>query len=779
MRSRIGRAALSLLGALLAFKSVRRPSPECSDGPRDFDDAAFPPAMRHLERRLLDRSRDARFSGCADDRLRPEVGVAVSGGGIRSATFALGFFEAFAKHRLLRRIDYLSTVSGGGYLGAFIGRFFCRDYIRGVRDVEWVLGGPEQESHPAADPELADARNSAVAWLRENGKYLAPQGSADLLLALSAMLRNWVAVQGIIGTALLSLFLALRIPEVFVYWSLQAPPSHRLIVEAQRWVAALKVQLPFQSVLWWSWCVLLPIAAAIGAFAVGWAYWLVIDNPRRSHPRAIAGGLLWAATIAFAASHGPHDVWQTAPIAVLIVLAAGAVTSTLAAPLDGVPLAILTGIVAARSDVGPVAQNIAILLTVTGSLALVFVAFAKWWPAQSGAATTSDEAALLAGQLARNRLTVMLRSWVAVTAVVLLIAIVDAAGRHAYAMSAEGHLKAWMSGLVAFGTLFASYARKLFSLAAPNTGGKRPGMPVSVLATGAAVIIVLGLLLGYDIAANAVTWNFGCAAEPAQASPKTKLTVNAALTRGASTVVLTTVVSEPTCGDASSCAPIERTPFALWLIGSILLTFAFGRAYGFLNFSSHQVMYSARLTRSYLGASNPARWTQSAPPVTDTVAEDDIEVHKYWPVPPAHAPVPSTERTPYDRGAPLHIVNVTVNETFGGRSQIQQRDRKGIGMALGPGGMSVGVRQHVVYAEDAARASGGGHIRRISEVFPQGGTDFKVFDFDPPRPREFPVEPLSLGRWIGISGAAVSTGVGYRTSPGLSLLAGLANVRLG
>ncbi len=46
------------------------------------------------------------------------TGIALSGGGIRSATFGLGVLQALARHDLLRRFDYLSTVSGGGYLGS-------------------------------------------------------------------------------------------------------------------------------------------------------------------------------------------------------------------------------------------------------------------------------------------------------------------------------------------------------------------------------------------------------------------------------------------------------------------------------------------------------------------------------------------------------------------------------------------------------------------------------------------------------------------------------------
>jgi predicted acylesterase/phospholipase RssA len=42
------------------------------------------------------------------------VGLALSGGGIRSATFSLGVLIALAKRNILPQVDYLSTVSGGG-----------------------------------------------------------------------------------------------------------------------------------------------------------------------------------------------------------------------------------------------------------------------------------------------------------------------------------------------------------------------------------------------------------------------------------------------------------------------------------------------------------------------------------------------------------------------------------------------------------------------------------------------------------------------------------------
>lgn len=48
----------------------------------------------------------------------PELkALAVSGGGIRSASFGLGIMQALVAGDRLKDFHYLSTVSGGGYLG--------------------------------------------------------------------------------------------------------------------------------------------------------------------------------------------------------------------------------------------------------------------------------------------------------------------------------------------------------------------------------------------------------------------------------------------------------------------------------------------------------------------------------------------------------------------------------------------------------------------------------------------------------------------------------------
>jgi hypothetical protein len=54
----------------------------------------------------------------ASHKVVDAVGLALSGGGIRSAAVSLGVLQALNHYNVLRNVDYLSTVSGGGYIGA-------------------------------------------------------------------------------------------------------------------------------------------------------------------------------------------------------------------------------------------------------------------------------------------------------------------------------------------------------------------------------------------------------------------------------------------------------------------------------------------------------------------------------------------------------------------------------------------------------------------------------------------------------------------------------------
>ncbi|MDX9663656.1 patatin-like phospholipase family protein [Pseudomonas sp. P5_152] len=121
-------------------------------------------------------------------------GLALSGGGIRSATFCFGLIKALAEKKLLHRFDLMSTVSGGGYIGATIGKLFHNEGQSGApqpMDLEKHLGE-------------AQSRWFAV-WLRANGRYLIPRGLKDILFAAANFGRNLLGVH--VELAFLSLIL--------------------------------------------------------------------------------------------------------------------------------------------------------------------------------------------------------------------------------------------------------------------------------------------------------------------------------------------------------------------------------------------------------------------------------------------------------------------------------------------------------------------------------------------------------------------------------------------
>ncbi|WP_449433779.1 hypothetical protein [Pseudomonas putida] len=131
-------------------------------------------------------------------------GLALSGGGIRSATFCFGLIKALAAKELLHRFDLLSTVSGGGYIGSTIGKLFHNEGQSGTPDPLRL------------ERDLAQAQTRWFAvWLRANGRYLIPRGLKDILFAAANFGRNLLGVHielaflaFILGGLLVSLDLA-------------------------------------------------------------------------------------------------------------------------------------------------------------------------------------------------------------------------------------------------------------------------------------------------------------------------------------------------------------------------------------------------------------------------------------------------------------------------------------------------------------------------------------------------------------------------------------------
>jgi Patatin-like phospholipase len=116
-------------------------------------------------------------------------GLALSGGGIRSATFSLGVVQALAQRGLLRRIDYLSTVSGGGYIGSWLSACIYHARINGKND---PLAAIEKSISPKSI-RTDDVEPTEVRFLRAYSSYLTPRLgplSGDTLALLAGLLRN-------------------------------------------------------------------------------------------------------------------------------------------------------------------------------------------------------------------------------------------------------------------------------------------------------------------------------------------------------------------------------------------------------------------------------------------------------------------------------------------------------------------------------------------------------------------------------------------------------------
>ncbi|MET0981640.1 MAG: patatin-like phospholipase family protein, partial [Telluria sp.] len=113
------------------------------------------------------------------------AGLALSGGGVRSATFNLGALQALAEQRLLRDFDYLSTVSGGGFIGGWLSK--CIRERRGdVRAVEALLT-------PGVAGQAVSAEPVEIQFLRQYSNYLSPKSgtfSADTWTLIGTYVRN-------------------------------------------------------------------------------------------------------------------------------------------------------------------------------------------------------------------------------------------------------------------------------------------------------------------------------------------------------------------------------------------------------------------------------------------------------------------------------------------------------------------------------------------------------------------------------------------------------------
>lgn len=828
------------------------------------------------------------------------VGVALSGGGIRSATFCLGIFQGLAQRGLLPRIDYLSTVSGGGYFGGFYGRMFTRDWAEVGRTepnnaatselgdrLQNTLEFCRQVNHlprlQRVERALEDHDSPPIRWLRQSGNYMSPKGTGGAALAAAVFTRNWLSVLLVLLVSVLTLLLAGNlvrgladswsffhdqevvlasfagahwwwspwvvvpglvlvfavIPLFVAYWLSQAGDRQQFFLVASAnlftvgfgagvfraypstTIALVSAGAGVISVLglgWlmglvWSRClqpqhrellprrpmvlsILMMMACSLGWFlclqrkaitglsvfaallAIGTLWNLSLRAWRKANPdvpRGSGGAGRWCGSwgIGRWAAVGGWDMGFALGVSIVAI---------------GYALCLGFGVgEEILESLYPVWVGGIIIVVLAGVYRLGFQVLEhdlEILKDQHNPQRRQDYVGIV--PWLRNMSSRWLSRSLICFGVALGIAVIDSLGQSLYALVAyEGggtHLVSalvGMLGVAGLGAFGRSFALLL---------GKKDSswtLPIQVIALVVGGLLALAMLLGVDMVAHGIAWRWR---SPQPSAPgvtvgtyrelgtlwNRRLQDDRALDPVPSGLsedppvspgpkLYQTLFLEPQVflsdekligiRPPSAIAEVKggRSQMALLdlILGCFLaglLTVLFGKTTSFLNLSSFHSFYSARLIRAYQGASNLHRRTGDSGGVNDVHPRDDI---------------PWADYQPYRHGGPLHLVNVALNCTTRLETGMQSDSAKGLNLCCGPSGLSFGSQNF---------------------LFPPGSSN-KV-KRAPNAPESIPVESLSLGGWVGVSGAAFTTGMGNvgggsGTGFGTSLVCGLFNIRLG
>lgn len=136
------------------------------------------------------------------DTSTQSVGLAISGGGIRSASFGMGVLQALNKNGLLKCLDYLSTVSGGGYIGSSLTWF---NHHQAGLTWKFPFGTRGTGSRSGLDSDV-------LSFIRQHGNYLTPGNNLSTMSFFATILRNML-MSGAVYFALLVVILFFLIPN--------------------------------------------------------------------------------------------------------------------------------------------------------------------------------------------------------------------------------------------------------------------------------------------------------------------------------------------------------------------------------------------------------------------------------------------------------------------------------------------------------------------------------------------------------------------------------------
>jgi hypothetical protein len=673
--------------------------------------------------------------------------LCLSGGGIRSAAFALGVIEALAAHprdskgnpvdapakSLLRRFHYLSTVSGGGYIGSWLSAWVKRDGFPLV----WQ-NLVDMRTRPEREP-------VQIGWLRAYSNYLTPRlgiFSADTWAAVALTVRNLLLNWLIIVPALCVVLLGIKWLAFGAFVSSTAAMPLRLLLglatvlsvgglafatfsRPSRWktkderegsgardalprddenkraapgagqplflllglgpsllsAALLTLCLMSNSV-----SIMLPRATLLGAgvlagaliyalsWLLGWIAAEVIPLLRQKFKRE-SGAFSFRDFIAW--------------------LVAGAIYGALIA--FGIDLLVRYTSLFTSSDAARVLVLIVcgIPWIVTSQLTaeMIFVGLTSWQP-------KSDEDREWFGR-STGWFAVVAIGW---TVVFSLVLIGSAALSQVYHPIAAKVASWGIAGVTAAAGAATAILGKSSITPAFGQPASNTGLSYKRILVFTAPLFLIGLVIGLSTLLDALLLSDSFLKSP--------------------------LMSDRASGEAMAAWKTDLS----WLFGGtvIFLGIAFLASY-YVNinrFSLH-ALYRNRLIRAFLGASNTERRRPNR--FTGFDQADNIAMHELWP--------PKSDSV----WQPFHVVNIALNVVSARRLAWQER------MA----------RPFTV----SPLHSGTGSIDEPG--------------YRPSRRYGHEKEGISLGTALAISGAAVSPNMGYNSSPLVTLTLALFNVRLG
>jgi hypothetical protein len=705
------------------------------------------------------------------------LGVALSGGGIRSATVSLGVFQYFAQEekrgrktaasaghapppraRPLSRIDYLSSVSGGGYFATFFCSLFLPKGERAkgaqvtpeamraavappelsVKKTEWELAA-ERATDALCDTTFDGNRMTPMRWLRENGRYLAPGGGGDYLHAAAVAARNFLGLHYVIAVSLLAIFLLLAAVRVVGFAAL---PEFWIPIEARFMPEA---GANFWVSVWW-----VPTLAcfALLVVPVGVAFFLaqserVGRRDRVNLPLIAAIGIVVLCLFYAYAGEAPRLDWFHHPASAEDTAHWGA--SRLAA--------LYVALVALLAVAWYVfAYDRARRLARGGEVAPRAAEGKRRRAAEDPEPATTT--------ITRTKLSRVIVPLLTLTLAVAAFALVDTIGQSVYALWTVEASTKWVVGGSTIAVLIPLLKRLLPLVAGSGDPSTKAWVrvPMSALAFVAGVILFVAVASLWSALTHGLVWHGarpagdpGCYMTLPTDAGQREVTLDPARR-----IVVNRAQRQEECEDGAE--PIGPGTLA-WLFFPLLaISLLTANEIGFINLSSLQRYYAGHLMRTYLRASIFAEDPEAERDVRSAARADDITLDAY-----------------YSQGslAPLHFISTTLNQTVASGSQLVQRDRKGLSLAIGPVGFTVGPRSFVRWTLAKLDYRKGECPARVVGEPERSALPRYVAD------TELVVEPLSIGNWCAISGAAFTTGHGKGTTLGLSLLLALTNVRLG